>query len=379
MRTHCAFDALVSLGSLQVHPLNRNQHSADQIKRLAKILVHQGWRYPIKVSRRSGYVVSGHGRIEAAKLNGWTEVPVNYQEYDSDEIEYQDLIADNAIAEWAQLDLSGINSDIGDMGPDFDIDMLGIEDFTIEVADKEGQCDEDEVPEKVEAKTKLGDIYQLGNHRLMCGDSTSIDSIDKLIVREKIDAVCTDPPYEISYVTPRNWAKPDDSFRPIIGDDHPFSFQNIWSPDIPVWCVWGANYFCETVPSYKEGNYVVWAKAHNEDENKVFGSSFELCWMYPKHKQVIWYVRRINMGKEEHGLHPTQKPVEVIERCLEYHSLPISSAVLDFYGGSGSTLIACEKTNRRCFMMELDPHYCDIIVARWEKFTGAHAELLQSP
>lgn len=137
MIVHCLYDKLVSTSELAPHPKNRNKHPDEQIERLAKILKYQGWRYPVKVSKRSGFVTSGHGRILAAKVNGWDEVPVNLQDYDSDEQEYADVQADNAIASWAELDLSGINTDLADLGPDFDIDLLGIKNFEIEVADKE--------------------------------------------------------------------------------------------------------------------------------------------------------------------------------------------------------------------------------------------------
>jgi hypothetical protein len=132
MKVHCAHDQLVPISELRSHPKNRNKHPPKQITRLAKVLEYQGFRYPVKVSRLSGYVTSGHGRIEAARKNGWTEVPVNYQDYESEEQEYADVQADNAIASWAELDLSGINDDLKDLGPDFDIDLLGIENFKLD-------------------------------------------------------------------------------------------------------------------------------------------------------------------------------------------------------------------------------------------------------
>lgn len=142
MKIHCTYSELVDIKSLESHPKNRNEHSKAQIERLAKILEYQGFRYPIKVSKRSGFVTSGHGRIEAAKLNKWTQVPVNYQDYDSDEQEYADLIADNSIASWSELDLSGINSDLGDLGPDFDITMLGLKSFNIDPVFEPGSEDD---------------------------------------------------------------------------------------------------------------------------------------------------------------------------------------------------------------------------------------------
>jgi DNA modification methylase len=137
MQVHCAHDGLVPIDELQPHPKNRNNHPPEQIDRLAAILRYQGFRYPIKVSRLSGFITSGHGRLEAARLNGWAHVPVSYQEYESEEQEYADLTADNAIASWSELDLSGINADLGDLGPDFDIDMLGLKDFVLEPSEKD--------------------------------------------------------------------------------------------------------------------------------------------------------------------------------------------------------------------------------------------------
>lgn len=196
---HCTFDKLVEIEALRPHPKNRNKHPKDQIERLAQILRYQGFRYPVKVSNLSGFVTSGHGRIEAARENGWTHVPVNFQDYKDEAQEYADLQADNAIASWAELDLSGINGDIGDFGPDFDIDLLGIKNFSIEVADP-GHDEADDVPgPPVEPVTKRGDLYLLGKHRLLCGDSTSIDDVVKLMGGELADMVWTDPPYNVAY------------------------------------------------------------------------------------------------------------------------------------------------------------------------------------
>jgi hypothetical protein len=136
MEIRCNYDDVVLVSQLKAHPKNRNVHPKDQIARLARILQYQGWRYPVKVSKRSGFVTSGHGRIEAAKVLGWDKVPVNFQDYDSEEMEMADLTADNAIASWAELDLAGINQDIINLGPDFELDLLGIKDFVLEPAEK---------------------------------------------------------------------------------------------------------------------------------------------------------------------------------------------------------------------------------------------------
>lgn len=136
MIVHCKYDALVERRALKPHPKNRNEHPEEQIARLAQILRYQGLRAPIVVSKLSGYIVKGHGTCEAAWLNGWNEVPVVYQEFETEEQEYSFVQSDNAIASWADLNLKGIGEDITDFGPDFDIELLGIKDFVIEPADK---------------------------------------------------------------------------------------------------------------------------------------------------------------------------------------------------------------------------------------------------
>lgn len=135
IKIHCAHDELVPVEDLKPHPKNRNKHSDAQIKRLADIIKYQGFRYPIKVSKLSGFITSGHGRLAAAKLLGMTHAPVSFQEYESAEQEYADVISDNSIASWAELDLAGINEDLSDLGPDFDIELLGIKNFTLEIPD----------------------------------------------------------------------------------------------------------------------------------------------------------------------------------------------------------------------------------------------------
>lgn len=386
MKTRCLYDKLMSVRDLKPHPKNRNDHPKDQIERLAKILEYQGWRYPIKVSKQSGYITSGHGRLEAAVHNNWKEVPVNFQDYDSDEQEYADVQADNAIASWAELDLSAVNSDLGDIGPDFDLDLLGIKDFVLEPADKlNPQCDEDEVPENVEPKTKLGDIYQLGRHRLMCGDSTSIDAIEKLMNGEKADMVFTDPPYGVNEQTDRKerargqWASAKD-FSPVIGDENDDTAKGAFSICIamaPLVVYWGANYYTGWLP--KSSSWICWDKREphmGPDSN----ADFELAWTNRggpgRFFRHLWKGLIKASERGESRVHPTQKPVTLAEWAMTEYPKENIGSVLDLFGGSGSTLIACEKTRRRCFMMELDPHYCDVIVARWEKYTGKKAELV---
>lgn len=379
---HCPHDELVKINKLKKHPKNRNSHPDAQVERLAKILEYQGFRYPVKVSKRSGFVVSGHGRILAAKKLGWKEVPVSFQDYDSDEQEYSDAVSDNAIASWSELDLSGINNDLQDLGPDYDIDLLGIRGFILEPAEKlEPQCDEDEVPEVKHPISQKGDVWILGNHRLMCGDSTIITDVEKLMDGEKADMVFTDPPYGIKEEgdrSKRGGLAKGNKLKSFVDDSISYAIDafNLCQGlriDRQVW--FGANYYCHSIPL--SNNWLVWDK-RVEDQNKDTNSDCELAWVQDGHQSVRIF-RHLWKGmikESEHGskrVHPTQKPIALAEWCFEKYGDPKS--VLDLFGGSGSTLIACEKTNRICFMMELDPHYVDVIVSRWEKFTGKIAVL----
>ena len=395
MQVHCLHDKLAKIDSLKPHPKNNNKHPEDQIKRLAKILDYQGWRYPIKVSKQSGFITSGHARLEAARLNGWKKVPINIQDYESEEQEYADITADNAIASWSELDLSSINAEIGELGPDFDIELLGIKNFEIDVADKEGECDEDEVPEPKESITKLGDLWILGNHRLLCGDSTDILQVEKLMNGEKADLWLTDPPYGVSYKS--NGA--EDKHREIKNDSKPMSeMKEFWtsvascaymattdkSPYYWFACQGGDQMMMMMAlgdSAWKVRHELIWAK-----DRLVLGR----CDYHYKHEPIlygwksdgthIWYGDRSQTSLLEFkkpnssDLHPTMKPVELVEYLIK-NSSKNGDKVLDTFSGSGTTLIACEKSNRICFGMELDEYYCDVIVARWEKFTGQKAVL----
>jgi len=388
MKIHCLFDKMVPLRELKPHPKNRNKHSKEQIERLAKIISYQGWRYPIKVSKHSGFITSGHGRLEAARHLSLKEVPVNFQEYENEAQEYADVQSDNAIASWAELDLAGINFDLPDLGPDFDLDMLGIRDFVLEPIEKlEPQCDEDEVPgTPAEPTTKRGDIYKLGRHRLMCGDSTSIDDVEKLMDGNRADMVFTDPPYGVSYQS--NMRVKSDKFDVIENDE---TFLTEWINVLPivsagwvfVWTSWKVldRWLEITAPIGTLTNMIVWDKGGGGigDLKGTFATDYEIALVFNRDAQItgkrLGSVWPIGKDRAIEYIHPTQKPVELGVTAIENCTNP-NDIILDLFGGSGTTLIACEKTNRNCFMMELDPKYCDVIVARWEKYTGKKAELL---
>lgn len=384
--------------SLQFREDNRNQHTPEQIDRLAQIIQHNGFRVPVIVSSRSQKVVAGHGRLMAAKKLRLEKVPVIYQQFESEDEEFQFHIADNAIAAWAELDLSGINADLEKYGP-FEIDLLGIKDFVLEPAEKVGQCDEDEIPEIGESFVKEGDIWILGEHRLMCGDSTSIDAVEKLMNGEKADMVFTDPPYGMNLDTDYSSMGGDNSkysaekglagkrgikHKAVIGDDKDFDPGIVFG--LFDYCseifLWGADYYAERLLNKNNGSWIVWDKRVDDNFDKMWGSSFELCWSKAKHKRDIARIRFAGVygteSQDTHGrVHPTQKPVQLAEWFFEKWGGDCK-IVVDLYGGSGSTLIACEKTNRKCFMSEIDPHYCGVIIERWQKFTGKKATRVSS-
>jgi DNA modification methylase len=384
MIVHCPHDALVNVKELKPNPLNRNSHPKDQIERLAKILEFQGWRYPIKVSKRSGFITSGHGRLEAAKLLKWKEVPVSFQDYDSEEQEYADTISDNSIASWSELDLSGVNADLTDLGPDFDIDLLGIKDFVLEPIEKlEPQCDEDEVPDALpEPKVVKGEVYILGNHRLMCGDSTAITDVERLMDGKKADMVFTDPPYGVDYEGINNDSR--DGLSDLLSavfDHYLLSIKN----GAPIYCFHSDRcadlFHQEFRKRFHFSSMVIWVKPQLVLSQTDYQSRHEPCiygwkegaahaWHSDRKQTSVW-----EFGRESVSGHTTPKPVDMVAHAIG-NSSKIKGLVLDLFGGSGSTLIACEKTDRHCFMMELDPHYCGVILDRWQKFTGkkAHRE-----
>lgn len=207
-------------------------------------------------------------------------------------------------------------------------------------------------------------------HRLLCGDSTDAESVAYLMDGAKADMVFTDPPYGMGLdVDRRGMGATTTKYVPIINDDEPYDASVMMGMiEAPIWFIWGADYFLDTIPDHESGSLLVWAKAHSDEENKVFGSAFEMCWQYPKAKKEIWFVRRIQMTDELLKAHPTQKPTELAIRALA--SIEQGQLVVDFYLGSGTTLIAAERLGRKCYGIEIDPIYCDVAVRRWENYTG---------
>lgn len=398
MKVKCAHDGLVSIKKLIPHPKNRNKHPKEQIARLAKVIEYQGIRRPIRVSELSGYITAGHCLYEAAKLLKWKELPVDYQPYDDEDQEIADGIADNSIALWADLDFAGINMDVPNLGPDFDIDWLGIKDFVIEPAEKIFMVDEDSMPSDGETETRVkpGQIWQLGDHRLLCGDSTSKLEVESLMNGEKADMVFTDPPYNVASES-KNFAKDKSKAMEDLSEakwDKDFDINpslDRLKESVSENCtlyIWTSQWLVEKIWSHLNNwcdytSYCVWTKPNPMPSlsKRHWTWATELCVYgsigskrvvnFPSQGHALnWW----NDVKKSDGTHPTQKPIEICERPILFSSDP-GQLVLDLFLGSGSTLIACEKTNRKCYGLEIDPHYCDVIIARWEKFTGSKAIL----
>ena len=293
-------------------------------------------------------------------------------------------------AEW---DLALLDTELAEIET-IDMTLLGFDDKEEETPQEVVEDDFDEEP-PAEPKAKYGDIYQLGRHRLMCGDSTKTNDVEKLMDGCKADMVFTDPPYGMNLDTnydemfsaDTSHRKTGKRFKNVIGDHEDFSpkfiesiFENLAEANEVF--IWGADYFSELIPNRKDGSWVVWDKRTNETMDKVTGNTFELCWSKQKHKRLIARI----LWSGHHGMqtddtkkrvHPTQKPVKLVSWFFEKWGENAKS-VVDLFGGSGSTLIACEQTNRRCFMMELDPKYIDVIINRWETFTGQKAVKLNA-
>ena len=392
---------LVKIETLKPHPKNMHKHSKDQIDRLCKLIEYQGFRNPIIIQKGTDLIVAGHGRILAAKKLKIKEVPVIYQEFESEAQLYSYIVSDNAIGKdsWATLDLSMINTEMLDFGPDFDIDMLGIKDFVIEPIEKfEAQTDEDEVPEVIHPITRRGDIWLLGNHRLMCGDSTMINDVDKLMNSEKADMVFTSPPYNgdthLDYGKGDNKKLYENNTDKWTSEEYiDFCHQvlnNIFS-NTNGFIFWNVNYNAKSRFEYIESIYpfvkslwetIVWKKTGMPLSNGLTRNfEFIFCFKNGERKHLSkqfktefnhWEIS--NIGSQDKNNHRACFPVELPEKGILIGS-EINEIVLEPFCGSGSTLIACEKTNRKCYGMELDEKYCDVIINRWQNYTGKKATL----
>ena len=372
---------------------NSRKHSDEQVAQIAASIKEFGWTNPILVDGEKG-IIAGHGRLLAARKLNMDEVPVIKISHLTPTQKKALVIADNKLAMNAGWDTELLTIELDELLADgFALELLGFDkdelDALLAPEQVEGLTDEDAVPEiPEEPKTKLGDIWVLGNHRLMCGDSTSLNDVEKLINNTKIDICYTDPPYGINEKGDRTARKTglakNHNFKDFKDDTIDYAVEAYQIVEgvlqIPRQVWWGANYYCHALP--QSNNWFVWDK---RVENKMADtqSDCELAWVKSKWSSVrifrhLWKGFNKASERNQPRVHPTQKPVALAEWSFDYFKEV--NTVLDLFGGSGSTLIACEKTNRSCFMMEFEPHYVDVIIKRWQEFTGKqaiHAEIGQ--
>jgi len=354
----------VDIQSIKPYKKNAKLHPKEQIEQIKKSIEQFGMDDPIGIWKDE--IVEGHGRLIACKELGIKEVPIIRLDHLTDEERKAYALAHNKLTMNSDFDIDILNEELASFD-DIDMSDFGFDmDFDTE---EETEVIEDEVPEvPEEPKAKLGDIYQLGNHRLMCGDSTSIDDINKLMDGVKADMVFTDPPYGMNAVS-KSGVLSEKYKTDIMNDDDntvaikSFNLcQDYFKNAKQVW--WGANYYTECLPSAE--CWIVWDKNNGGSDQ----TDCELAWT--NFRSVV---RQFTMASEKtNRVHPTQKPLNLIAQIFKkFDKNDEYNNIVDLFGGSGSTLIACEQLNRKCYMMELDPHYIDVIIQRWENFTGKKA------
>ena len=357
----------MKLSTLRANPTNPRIIKDEKFQKLVKSIEE----FPEMLEARpivvnpEMVVIGGNMRFKACKAAGLKEAPV-YMATWGETKDREFIIKDN---------VSSGENDFDILANEWDAEELnewGLDVWTGEPEETEGLTDPDEVPEAPEEpKTKLGDLYILGEHRVLCGDSTKAEDVEKLMNGEKADALITDPPYGVSYKSPSGKGLTNRGDYDIIkGDNVDFDPSCLFGHCESV-VTWGANHYANLLPP--SARWLVWDKREGDAINK--NSDCELAWCSQGGSARLFHHKWNGMIKaserQDKRMHPTQKPIALFEwvfECIESGNL-----ILDLFLGSGSTLIAAEKTNRKCYGMELDPKYCDVIVKRWEDFTGKKA------
>ena len=379
---------------------NSRTHSDAQVAQIAASIREFGWTNPILLDGENG-IIAGHGRLLAAQKLGETQVPTIELSHMSEAQKRAYVIADNRLAlnaGWDNAMLAAEFDDLKDAG--FDLELTG---FTLDEIEAlkpeevtEGLTDEDEAPPiPVEPKTKPGDIYILGKHRLMCGDSTSIDHLERLCAGQLVDMWLTDPPYNVAYegktkdaLTIKNDSMCDDQFRQFLRDAYvaadtvmkPGAVFYIWHADSEGYNFRGA----AQDAGWKVRQCLIWKKSTMVMGRQDYNWKHEPClYGWKEGAGHLWSADRkqttiLEFDKpSRNGEHPTMKPVALFEYQM-LNNTKGGDIILDSFGGSETTLISAEKNGRIARIMELDPKYCDVIVKRWEDFTGKKAELITS-
>ena len=387
----------VPLESIKQDPRNARQHPARNLKAIMDSLDAYGQRKPIVVNAKTKTIEAGNGMWEAAQALGWDEIAVAFVK-DDKAVASAYGIMDNQSALLAEWDLPTLKDLLEELDDgETNMELTGftaeeIEDLMTQFhVPAEGLTDDDEIPEKVETVCKTGDLWQLGEHRLLCGDATKQEDVEKLMDGQKADMIFTDPPYGVNYeggwrkTSKREKLKGDDFNAPeIYGKSIALALDNsIEKCPFYVWFSFsvGTDIFNVLHKILRLKTIVIWRKVNTGygNINHHYKQVYEPCfygarpstaenWFGANNEISVWEEKKDFFNE----FHPTQKPIVLPARAMK-NSSKQDDIILDLFGGSGSTLIACEQTHRKCYMMEIDPHYCDVIVKRWEDFTGKKA------
>ena len=401
VKVHCAFEKAVDVVDLVEHPRNPNKHSDKQIALLAKIIRNQGWRNPIVVSADSGFIVAGHGRLMAAKVLNVEQVPVDFQPFDNEAEEYAHLIADNRIAELAEADKSELAKLVRELEDKIDLDLTGFDAPSLEellATKEEKQVDAEPKTDKaaelqVKWKTEKGQLWKLGEHRLLCGDSTNAKDVERVLGDDKADIMVTDPPYGVNY---------DPSWRAEAGitlnENKLGKVQNDdiadWTPawqlfDGDVCYVYHAGAKAGTVQQSLEDSgfnirsQIIWSKDKMALSRGDYHWQHEPCWYgvrdgkkgnrtEDRTQTTVWQIAAREDSGHGHG---TQKPVECMARPIRNHHC---TTVYEPFSGSGTTIIACEQLDKKCRAIEIDPNYVAVALERYVDATGKEPVLLNA-
>lgn len=405
---------MVAVASLIPYARNARTHSDEQVAQIAASIAEFGFTNPILTDGDLG-VIAGHGRLAAARKLGLTQVPVIELTHLSAIQKKAYILADNRIAANAGWDdelLSVELAELQDAG--FDLELMGFGDEEIELllngeANTTGLTEDDAVPDvPVDPVSKTGDVWLMGQHRLLCGDSTVLTDVERVMNGQLADMAFTDPPYNVDYgnnAKDKMRGKDRRIMNDALGDGF---YQFLYDACVNILIVTkGACYVCMSSSELhtlqrawldaggKWSTFVIWAKNtftlgradyQRQYEPILYGwkEGVKHFWCGDRDQSDIWNYNKPRVN----DLHPTMKPVELVERAIK-NSSKTRDIVLDLFGGSGTTLIACEKTNRQARLIELDPKYVDVIVKRWEDYTGlkatresdgeAFAELMPQP
>lgn len=380
---------------------NARTHSEQQVLQIAASIKEFGFNSPVLVDGENG-IIAGHGRVMAAKKLGFDEVPTIELKHLTKTQKKAYILADNRLALNSGWDNDLLALELGELSDDgFNLDLLGFDDTELSLFDEpetnEGLTNEDAVPElSIEPVTKLGDVWLCGNHRVMCGDSTSIDAVDKLMP-ETANMIFTDPPYLMNFTggihadgtksfNAKHGGIKNDKMSEQDGNDFLDAINSIIK--LKVDGAFYITFYRLGIDKYFQSmaragllcrSLVIWDKGNHTLSNSDYMSMYEPMfygWVNNhkfyggKNGMDIWRIKRT----QKNDLHPTMKPVELVEKAIIDGS-QINAICLDLFGGSGTTMIACEKHGRHARLMELDPKYCDVIIKRWQDFTGKQAIL----